>query len=141
MEEIDTNLFENCIKNYALPIWENKLEKYYPKDEARKFIDKLHNGINFNPTNTYVTMVNNLGYLDLISTGKTKQMKVDLIDKLSKEAPNFRDVLNSHEMLLYSNYSSEFLPIFKNVLMPHKEAKDLLNYLKRFETNEKTQNA
>jgi hypothetical protein len=133
MQQSDTNLFENCIKNYAMPIWENKLTKYYPKEEAKRYIEKLHSGINYNPSDTYVTMVNNLGYLDLISNGKTKQMKSDLVEKLSKDAPNFRDTLSNHEMLLYSNYSSEILPIIQNVLMPHKEAKDLLTYLKRFE--------
>ena len=140
MQQTDTNLFENCIKNYAMPIWENKLEKYYPKEEAKRYIEKLHNGISYSPSDTYVTMVNNLGYLDLISNGKSKQMKIDLIEKFSKDAPNFRDTLSNHEMLLYSNYSSEILPIIQNILSPHKEAKDLLNYLKKFET-EKRKNA
>lgn len=133
MNQSDTNLFENCIKNYALPIWENKLTEYYPKEEAKKYIAKLHNGINFSPNSTYITMVNNLGYLDLISSGKENQVKQDLIEKLSEKAPYFEDVLNSHEMLLHSNYSSKILPIFQKVLYPHEEAKDLLNYLKRFE--------
>ena len=78
-------------------------------------------------------MVNNLGYLDLISHGKSNEMKRDLTDRLIEKAPNFDDVLSSHEMLLSSNYSSEILPIFKNVLSPHKEAKDILKYLKKYE--------
>ncbi|MBQ8425752.1 MAG: hypothetical protein IJX17_07030 [Clostridia bacterium] len=137
MQQTDTNLFENCIKNYAMPIWENKLEKYYPKEEAKRYIEKLHSGISYSPSDTYITMVNNLGYLDLISNGKSKQMKIDLIEKFSKDAPNFRDTLSNHEMLLYSNYSSEILPIIQNILSPHKEAKDLLNYLKRFEVDKR----
>lgn len=140
MGYIDSNLFENCIKNYALPIWKSKITEYYPKDEAKKYLSKVNNGIAFDPNITYLTMENNLAYLDLLSNGKTNLVKQDLTEKLYEKAPHFEDVLTSHEMLLHSNFCDEILPIFQNVLKPHEEAKDLLKYLKKYEV-EKQKNA
>lgn len=134
MKNIDSKLFENCIKNYALPVWKDKINEYYPRDEAKKYLLKVNNAIAFNPNIAYLTIENNLSYLDLLSNGKTNIVKQDLTEKLSEKAPYFEDVLSSHEMLLHSNYKEEVLPIFQNVLKPHKEAKDLLKYLKRYES-------
>lgn len=140
MSNLDSKLFENCIKNYALPIWKDKLTEYYPKEEAKRFLSKVNNAITFDPNITYLTMENNLGYLDLISSGKGNLVKKDLTEKLSENAPNFEDVLSSHEMLLHSNYCDQILPIFQSVLKPHEEAQGLLKYLKKYET-EKQKNA
>lgn len=130
-------IFENCIENYALPIWKDKINEYYPKDMAKKYITKLTESIKYNPQKTYVTMVDNLSFLDLISNGKKNEAKKELIEKLSDNANGFREVFTNHEMLLYSNYCLEFLPIFKNFLTPRKDAKLLIDYLKRFELQNK----
>ena len=137
MNQDNSLLFESCIQNYALPIWKDKINEYYSKDMAKKYISILNESIKFNPKQTYVTMVDNLSYLDLISSGKKKQVKNDLIEKLSEKSECYKEVFNNHEMLLHSNYSLDFLPIFKNFLSPRKEAEELVKYLKQFEKNQK----
>ena len=71
-----STVLESCIKNYALPIWKDKIKEYYPKDKAKKYIEKLNNGISFCPDATYMTIEDNLSYLDLISSGKKNRAKI-----------------------------------------------------------------
>ena len=133
MNQDSSILLESCIQNYALPIWKDKINEYYPKDTAKKYISKISESLKYDPHLTYVTMVDNLSYLDLISSGKKTQVKNDLIDKLSEKSESYKEVISSHEMLLHSNYSLEFLPIFKNFLSPRKDAEDVVKYLSKFE--------
>ena len=44
--------------------WKDKINEYYPKETAKKYLSKINESIKYNPHLTYVTMVDNLSYLD-----------------------------------------------------------------------------